>query len=234
MNTDIKKMIELQHLWNQVLDARNTVERAKKSILHWERNVAELSDDVKAIEKKLKSARADSDSSELELGDIEQKITNLNNRRTQLKTQREVEALDHELEKKKNEKDILEEKIINSMELIESLEKELSLKNSQLADTRAQADDDIEMLKQRIESAYEDEINKKSQFDEGINDISPEYRSRFLKLTGSEHGKAIVPIKGEICQGCNFQVPVSIVMELGENEKPVICTNCGRYIYISQ
>lgn len=234
MNTDIKKMIDLQHLWDQVLDARNTVERAKKSILHWERNVTELKDNVKTLEKELQAVRADSNLSELELGDIEQKIRNLNERRTQLKTQREVEALDHELNKNKNEKDILEEKIINSMELIESLEKELSLKNSQLADARAQANDDIEMLKQKIVSANEDENNKKSQFDEGINEISPEYRSRFLKLTGSEHGKAIVPIKGEICQGCNFQVPVSIVMELGENEKPVICTNCGRYIYRSQ
>ncbi len=234
MNTDIKKMIDLQHLWDQVLDARNTVERAKKSILHWERNVTELKDNVKTLEKELQAVRADSNLSELELGDIEQKIRNLDERRTQLKTQREVEALDHELNKNKNEKDILEEKIINSMELIESLEKELSLKNSQLADARAQANDDIEMLKQKIVSANEDENNKKSQFDEGINEISPEYRSRFLKLTGSEHGKAIVPIKGEICQGCNFQVPVSIVMELGENEKPVICTNCGRYIYRSQ
>jgi len=231
MNTDIKKMIELQHLWDQVLDARNTMERAKKSILHCERNVAELKDEIKTIEKKLQAARADSDSSELELGDIEQKITNLGKRRNQLKTQKEVEALDHELDKKNNEKDLLEEKLINAMELTESLEKELSLKSSQLADTRAQADNDIEMLKQKIELANEDENNNKSQFDEGINDVSPEYRSRFFKLTGSEHGKAIVPIKGEICQGCNFQVPVSIVMELGENEKPVICTNCGRYIY---
>jgi uncharacterized protein len=138
------------------------------------------------------------------------------------------------MDKKKDEKNILEEKMINSMELIEDLENDLSLKSENLNDTRVQANNDIEMLKQRIETANAEEINTKSQFDKEIDDISPEYRSRFLKLTSAEQGKAIVPIKGEICQGCNFQVPVSIVMELGDNEKPVICTNCGRYIYKTQ
>jgi len=231
MNVDIGKMIDLQELWNLVLEDRSVVDKSKNSIKYWEQQVADLEEKNTAVQQDLKKNRAELDACELELTEIEQKISNLENRRIQLKTQKEVEALDHELQKYKGDKDALEERIINLMEVIDNLERDSAALQGELADTREQAEKDIEMLEERIQSVIRDEHEKKAKFDEGINELAPEYRSRFLKLTGAANGKAIVPIEGEICQGCNFQVPVSIVMELGDNEKPVVCTNCGRFIY---
>lgn len=231
MNDNIKKMIELQATWNLVLENRTVIERSKKSIDHWEKQVADINDKIGSIKEDLKQKKAELDSCELELAEKEQKITNLGNRRIQLKTQKEVEAIDHELQKHNTDKDALEEDIINLMEKIDNLENDAANVQDELVNTDKQASQDIEMLKNRIGSAIKDEQEKKDSFEQGVNELSPEYRSRFLKLTGASHGKAIVPIDGEICQGCNFQVPVSIVMELGDNEKPVVCTNCGRFIY---
>ncbi len=231
MNDDIRKMIELQELWNQVLQSRSIIERSQKSIQHWDKQVSELEEKAASLKKDLKQRRAELDSSELELSEIEQKVSNLENRRVQLKTQKEVDAIDHELQKNNTDKNTLEEKMINLMEMIDNLEKDSADVANELDDVRKQAGEDIKMLQEKIQSAIEDEQEKKQKFDEGVNELSAEYRSRFLKLSGATHGKAIVPIDGEICQGCNFQVPVSIVVELGDNEKPVICTNCGRFIY---
>ncbi|HON16582.1 MAG TPA: C4-type zinc ribbon domain-containing protein [Spirochaetota bacterium] len=231
MNEEIKIMIELQHYWDNVMLCESEISRFNKSIQIWNKNREDLKNELQKKEALIKSQKLKSKEAESTLKEIEEKIKKLQQKKDSLKSEREIEAYQKELEKISADKDNCENFVLELMDRIDSLEDEISQLKIEWDETDKQVSNDIELIKSKIILEEKKLAESKESFYALVEKLSPQSKTRFLKLIGSKDGKAIAKLNGEICGHCNFQIPSSLAAEAAKGEKIVSCTNCGRFIY---
>ncbi len=231
MNNEINTMIELQHFWYIVMLKESEIERYKKSIQVWEKRLIDLKSTLNKKEDSLKNSRLKAKQSELTLEEIDAKILKIEQRKNIIKSERELEAQNNELKSLKEEKDAVENTVLELMDIIENSEAETSTLKKELDETIVQTDSDIRSLEVKIENCLNDAQNNKEKFNELLENLSPVTKTRFSKLINSKDGIAIAKLNGEICSRCNFQIPSSLAASTIKRESLNTCTNCGRFIY---
>jgi len=224
-------MIELQYYWDNVLLAESEIARFTKSIDLWNKKKAEVNEFLLRKEQEIKSCRVKAKGTESVLSDIENRIKKLQAKKDNLKSEREIEAYQSELDKLIAEKDKFESETLLLMEEIDSAEREFEKLKQEYKETEVQVSSDIELLKNKIASEEKIAAEHRAKFNELSEKLSPQTKARFLKLISSKDGKAIAKLNGEICGHCNFVIPSSLAAEASKGEKIVSCTNCGRFIY---
>jgi predicted nucleic acid-binding Zn-ribbon protein len=231
MNTNISVMIDLQKSWDEMLAFQDEAGRHGKSILHWKGRAEKAAADVGALREEIKKLNAHIKARELELGDSEALIKKLEERRGLIKTEKELSALEHELSRAAGEKNAFEDELINAMDRLSSLEKELEVKNSENGTVQAQAAEDIQSLAGKITHCETRARELMERFNVRLGDLQGELQSKFRKIISSKDGKAVAALDGSNCRVCNTSIPVHVAMEAAKNEKIVNCTNCGRFLY---
>jgi hypothetical protein len=168
---------------------------------------------------------------ELDLEEIDLKINKIEQRKSQLKSEREIDAQNHELIIQNDVKDKLEGTILDMLDNLEKLELILNDYKNELTQAEKQTKEDIEGLNRKIEENQKESEIFKNKYNELLPSLSPSSKSRFSKLISSKDGVAIAQLNGETCTRCNFQVPASIAVSASSRKNPEVCTNCGRFIY---
>lgn len=231
MHEDITLMIELQRHWDAVIRCREDIAKSEKSIAHWKGLLQETGRALASTESDLKNLKNTIKLREVDLKEIDQRVASLSQRRKIVKTERELEATDVEAARAIEERSQLEEAILTSMEKCDADELKLRGLQKEYAESEKQAHDDITMLEERI-ARFKGTLQENEKiFKEKLPGLTSQVRARFQKLTTSESGKGIVRIEGEICEGCHFSVPPHLAQEAARNDRVVICTNCGKYLY---
>ena len=131
----------------------------------------------------------------------------------------------------KEEKDGIEEEVLDLMEVMEDLNKSIynsdeDLKGKEKEFKKCQEEIDLAMLviKKNMNS-----LNiKRGEILSKIND------SHLLKeyeiLRKEKGGKAIIEVDGSICSGCYLDLPSDVIYQLQMNRKIISCPNCSRIL----
>ena len=231
MKNEISIMVELQHFWDNVLKCDSEIERCRKSIKTWDARLKEISFKVSTSESEVKTLKMNLKKNELDLDEIDSKIKKVEERKNQLKSEREIEAQNNELIILNDSKDKLEGVVLDLLEKHEISEDKLVELKTQLSESETQTKTDIEALNKKIADNQKESESFKNKFNELIISLDPQIRSRFSKLISSKDGVAIAHLNGEICSRCNFQIPSSITLSASTGRSIETCTNCGRFIY---
>lgn len=150
-------------------------------------------------------------------------------------TQREYEALTKQLdEAKSNERALLKQRNSKTLEL-EKLQEELSEQEALVAELQGvvneekdKVDDQIIELRNRI-TTLEAECN---DIKEDV--ISDDLYEKFSNIVRKKDGYGIVPVKGQVCTGCDLILPMQFVIDLemhNLNDEIEYCPYCSRIIY---
>lgn len=231
MIDDIRIMIELQEIWDNVLKSRSDYERSGKRISDLEANIKNAEKEILADQKNIKELKSRIKEQEIELAGKDEQVKKLEARRNMLKTDREAEALKNELQKASSDKSCLEDNLIVLFDELEQKEKELEKKSTESEESKKIADQDIIKLGEKIRLLKGSAEENEKIFNEKAHSLSPDVRAKFLKLIKSSTGRAIAPVEGEICTSCNFRIPAHLVSEVLKASRAINCTNCGRFIY---
>ena len=92
-----------------------------------------------------------------------------------------------------------------------------------LKDAGDLTDEDIEVILQEFEGFATGKVNK---LDNVRNDLRSLYERYFKKY----YDRAIVPVKGGVCQGCFVAIPPMRLDIIRRMDSLEICDNCGRIL----
>jgi uncharacterized protein len=231
MNNDIITMIELQKYWDAVMSSRASIEKIMVGIKAGEKDLAAVKTALNSLGDKIKELKTSIKQHELDLTDMSNRIKKLDERKRNVQTERELKALEKEIDVLKFDIATLEEKTLS---LIDDLDQKQ--KNFSNIEKQAHADEEkFETERPTMEKeivGYEDIIrSNESSFNALSAKLSITHRSKFLKIIGSRDGKAIAKVEDEICGYCNRKIPASLAIDASKDDKVVNCTNCGKYIY---
>lgn len=189
-----------------------------------------LRENLRQTEQGLKQKKIDQKLKETELKQIENKIASLQSKRWQLKTNKELEALQHEIEFQEKNKDDVQTTIIEYMmsedddqeklqELRQRNRQEGGILAKELAELQRRHDD-VSAKRQRVVTERE---ALSRNLPEGLR------KKYFLLLKRKEH-IAISVIHGEACSLCGLRIIPQNIMEVRSMIEIRFCTGCNRIL----
>jgi len=131
----------------------------------------------------------------------------------------------------KEEKDSIEEVVLDLMEEMEDLDKSIG-----------NLDKDLKGKEKEFKKCKEEIDSARLVIEKNMNSLNIKRGEILSKITGNrllkeyellrkeKGGKAIVEVGGPICPGCYLDLPSDVIYQLKKNRKAIICPNCSRIL----
>ncbi|MEW6381239.1 MAG: C4-type zinc ribbon domain-containing protein [bacterium] len=179
------------------------------------------------IEKNRRKKERDLESKESVLAKLKDQLLSV-------KTNREYQALLHEIENGKQDISHLEEEILQMIEDSESAaqcirEISLEMEKSQKRYIEQRREKEQEMaLLQEQKHAFE------SRKEALRKEISGELLKQYDKVRKSRNGLAVVSVRDGSCQGCFMSLMPQLFQEVKQNVQIYFCPHCHRILYYQE
>ncbi len=131
----------------------------------------------------------------------------------------------------KEEKDSIEEDVLDLMEEMEDLDKSIG-----------HLDDDLKAKEKEFKKRKEETDLSRLVIEKNMNSLNIKREETFNKITDDrllkeyghlrkeKGGKAIMEVDGSMCPGCYLDLPSDVIYQLKKNRKIIICPNCSRIL----
>lgn len=231
MKEDLELLWELQKL---DLDLKNIEEERKR----YPREIKKL-DEKQNIEQeriqkekeKLESLEKDRRQKEKNLIGEQDKIKRSEGKMTEVKTNKEYQALLSEIEALKEAAGRAEEEILLVMDEIDELKKQLSKREQEIAVTLEKVEAEKKSITENMEH---DELvwKEKSERKEILSkQIETGLYKLYNMLREKRQGIGMVNVRNQTCQGCFMNVPPQMFIEVQKNNALIRCPHCNRILY---
>lgn len=208
--------------------------------------IAAIPAEVARLEKELLAAQKDSAAErarvgelskdrrrlEMELMGIESKIAKYQSQLLEVKTNKEYQAMQHEIEACRAERAAHDEKILLEMDesekrnaALRAMDQTLERKGRETLQGKARLDEEAQELGRRV-AALE------SERQEVMTGVSPAYLDPFVKVARQRKGLALVAVRDERCGGCHVRVMPKLIQQVRRATGLIACDSCKRFLYV--
>ena len=164
----------------------------------------------------------------------EQRMKERRMRLGRLRNDKEVAALQREIESAKESNARLEEEVLTLIEQMEALEGTLATSEGELTAVEASVaklgtsgGGRIEQLKAEIES-------DRSERDVIANRLGADLRKKYEQIFARRNGVAVVEVRDGNCRGCNMNLPPQLYIRIQRRVDIEYCPNCQRILFWPQ
>jgi len=230
VNDQLRALLDLQKIDSQI-DAVNA--ELKKIPEEIESERLAINDAKLMLEDKKKSfvqLKLEQKSLDIELSNKEEAIKKHNTELNMVKDNSMYRALLSEIEKAKIDKGMIEEKMLELMDLGDSLNKDNKIEEQKYKVEEAKINDRIAIFEKRVVE-LNTQLQQLSQQRPGyIEKIEPGIISKYEQIRKLK-SFVIVPIEGDSCGGCRILLPAYMLNDVKKDKNIVFCENCSRILY---
>jgi len=230
----INRLIDLQSVDSDIFRLKRERESKPKLIEDLEIRRDEEQAAVKAIEEKARANQVKRKERELDLQAKEENIKKLQAQLYQLKTNKEYQSMQQEIEGQKADKSRIEDDILVLMEESEFLSKEMEKEKSLFTEADKRLGDDRKKIESEIASLDNEIAALSSKRGELAALVDHKVLGHYDKVLSGRDGLAIVPVKNKACQGCFMNLPPQVINEIKMGDKIITCESCARILYIEK
>jgi hypothetical protein len=232
MMDDLRRLVRLQEIMSAVEGLQEKIAAIPAEVARLEKDLIAAQKDVEGETSRVQELNKDRRRLEMELMGVETKITKYQGQLLDVKTNKEYQAVLHEIETCKAERAGLDEKILVEMEesekrnvAVRALGEKLERRRRETADGKARLDAETRDLQARI-AALETERRQM----EGT--IAPSVLEPFLRVAKQRKGLALVAVQDERCGGCHVRVMPKLIQMVRRATGLIACDSCKRFLYV--
>ena len=225
-------LIKLQALDAQLYRLRRERTAKPKLIEELEARRNQEQAAVKEIEEKIKANQLKRKQKEMDLQTEEESVKKLSTQLYQIKTNKEYQTMQHEIEGHKADNSLLEDEILAIMEEADSFSKELIKERELFAEAERRLSEDRKKIEGEIAVIDNEIANFESQRKELTAQVDKKVLSQYEKVLANREGVALVAVKNHACQGCFINLPPQVINEIRMKDKITVCESCARILYI--
>ncbi|MCS7266000.1 MAG: C4-type zinc ribbon domain-containing protein [Armatimonadetes bacterium] len=228
--------IEVLYRLQQVESRLEAIERDLASLDTGEKLEAEanrLTEELAKDKETLRKLRQELLDQELELNDMEAKMRKMEDLLASgsVRSGREVEHMQKELNEFRRRKDILENRMLDLMLQIDETERKLKEREELLEQTKeqlAQIRQQAAMLKEIL---IKERLMLLEEREKLRATLPPELLARYERLKARLGGVAVAKIEGNLCGACRVTITAETIRALRDPEGLPTCENCGRFLF---
>jgi len=220
----------------QIVDLKiEEMERVKDEI---PQHIASLEEDFRKEEEKVISQRSELEKfqkerrrKEKELEEEIERVKKAEARVFEIKTNKEYQAVQKELENAKKLNKQREEEILEILERLEEMEKHLQKAEKALEVRRKECQRQISDLQQKAASFDQEMASQVQRREERRKEISPDLLSKYCRLREKRQGVAVAQVMNGVCHACYMNLRPQLYIELQKQETLIFCPNCNRILF---
>jgi hypothetical protein len=231
MLPDLEQLIRLQHLDDATARARQTVADLPVQIAALDARLAEKEQDLAAARARLDESLKNRRELEKQLAAVQARLSRYKDQLMEVKTNKEYQAMQHEIVTAEREVRSTEDRILDRMEEGEAVAKEIKAVEATLAAERAAVNAEKRQLEgQRV--AMEDQIARAADERQAVvAGISAEALAIFESVSPKRNGVAVVEARDGHCSVCNVRLRPQRFLEVRRNDTLIQCDSCQRILY---
>jgi hypothetical protein len=168
---------------------------------------------------------------ERQLSSSQEKIKKTEGRMSEVKTNKEYQALLTEIETIKGASSREEEEILQVLEEIDELKKDLSKREKEVAVLLEKIEAEKKVIQERTaqdETAWKEQMERREVLSKKIES---KLNKLYNTLKEKRQGVGVVNVRQETCQGCFVHIPPQMFIEVQKNNEIIRCPNCNRILY---
>ena len=194
-------------------------------IAYLDRTILQYNEDA------LLNIRKECKNSEFEIDIIEERINKSNKYLKLVKTNKEYQTLQREIDDNKKRKAYMENTLLEQMEEYSKLDTIVSEQKKEFEEMKTQISAEIKA----IEKSFKESQKTLKKYDKERSEITTSMPSDILehfdKISKMHKGLAVVEVKNEICMGCFLNIPPQLYIEVQHSDNLILCPQCSRIIY---
>jgi len=170
---------------------------------------------------------------ELEVETLRDRLSKSRGQLMEVKTNKEYQAMLHEIEGTGKEIEAKEDQILEGMMAIEEREelareakKGYQRKEREVLEKRSQLERTATHAESEIVDLQKDRRQLEGEIPEGLN-------QQYQRIASVRNGVALAEAKDQSCQGCHVKLRPQYFSEVKTNQKIMTCENCNRFLYFA-
>ena len=234
MDNNLKQLIELQKIDSRLLDIEklrgdlpNTVEVVNQKLKLVQDEEEKYKYRIEEISSETRKHTADIDDNNI-------KLKKLNEQLFLVKSNKEYDALNFEIDHLKKTINDSEDTIIDLEEEKESINEKSKSITVDINDNQKILDETNNELKATMSKTQKEETQLKESRLKVASNISYRFLSNYDRLRQSRDGLGIMSIHSNACGACYTQLPRQTIIEVKQNSDVISCPSCSIYLFFDE
>ena len=234
MNNNLKQLIELQRIDSRLLSIAELRGDLPVKVEELTDELSQIKKDFDKNEERVVNIATDIKKESNTIEDSTSKLEKLKNQLYLVKSNKEYDALNFEI-------DHLKESISKSEMIILELEEEKENINKSSESQKNEIDDATKMLDEK-NTELQSTMSKTEQEESNLNKnritvvdkIEERFVSTYNRLRKTKDGLGVMNILSNACGACYTQLPRQTVIEVKESIEIISCPNCSTYLFFDE
>jgi hypothetical protein len=180
--------------------------------------------------ERLQTLEMDRRRKEGELNQEGERIKKTKGRLFEVKTNKEYQALLHEIELMETSTSKKEDEILAMLDEIDQLKTSVSEREGSLVTFEKDVRARISEIKEKLGHLVEEIAAAETRREDIIKTLDPELMKAYETLK-QRRGTALAAVRRGVCQGCYVNIPPQMFNEVQRNDRLIRCPNCSRFLY---
>ena len=232
MSPDLEHLIALQNLESAIEESRRRIAAHPQRITDAEARLAHAKEAVDAARQHLKASQEARREAEKEAAVYQSRLSKFKDQLSAVKTNKEYQAMQHEIETAQKDLGSVEEKVIERMVEADALTADVKKSEQALASEQKAVDAEKKTLAEElttVEAALKDATTKKESL---ITSLAPPLVALFEQVSRARKGVAIaLATRDGLCSACHVRLRPQVFQEVRRNDQIIQCGSCNRILY---
>ena len=230
MQQILKKLIELQKVDSELFQLERERGDLPNQVNRLDRQLEEAGRSLADEEKKIQNCQKEHGIIEMDVKALEGKREKYQAQLFKVKTNREYDAVTHEIEMVGNGIENKESRILELLDLEEETKKRLVTLKEDIEKYKSQLNGKKTELNKKQTKTEKEEAGLRNNRQNIVHKLSPQMYSTYQRIQKAKNGLAVVPIVRNACSGCFKTLPLQRILEVRQMNRLFMCEVCGRIL----
>ncbi len=231
MHPDLELLIRLQSLDDATARAKQTIADMPSEVAALDARLVDKEQQLAAARQRLDDCQKARRELEKQLAAVQTRLSRYKEQLMEVKTNKEYQAMQHEIATAEREVRTIEDRILDRMEEAEQVTKDVKRVEAEVASERAAGTAEtqkLDDLRVTLDAQIERAVGERAELVAGI---SAEALAIFDTVARLRKGVAVVEVRDGHCTVCNVRLRPQRFLEIRRNDSLIQCESCLRILY---
>ena len=232
MSPDLEHLIELQNLESAIEESRRRIAAHPQLVADADARLAQAKEAVDAARQRLKASQEARRDQEKEAATYQSRLSKFKDQLSAVKTNREYQAMQHEIETAQKELGVVEERVLERMMEADALTADVKKAEQTLASLQKEIDAEKKTLAEElatVQAALKEAIEKRTA---RVGSLPSQLVALFEQVARARKGVAIATATRDgLCSSCHVRLRPQVFQEIRRNDQIIQCFSCNRILY---
>jgi len=232
MSPDLEHLIELQNLESAIEESRRRIAAHPQLVADADTRLAQATEAVDAARQRLKASQEARRDQEKEAATYQSRLSKFKDQLSAVKTNREYQAMQHEIETAQKELGVVEERVLERMLEADALTADVKKTEQALVSLQKDVDAEKKTLAEElatVQAALKEATDKRTA---RVGSLPPQLVALFEQVARARKGVAIATATRDgLCSSCHVRLRPQVFQEIRRNDQIIQCFSCNRILY---